>query len=84
MVSIQDYYSSSMRFILFNHRINFKIHSCTNHTLHEKDAAIDARIHDLKNYPALLRNFEAKSKLTRGDVKQKVLLARTALEEVLR
>jgi len=52
--------------------------------LHEKDAAIDARIHDLKNYPALLRNFEAKSKLTRGDAKQKVLLARTALEEVLR
>jgi hypothetical protein len=52
--------------------------------LHEKDAAIDARIHDLKNYPALLRNLEAKSKLTRGDVKQKVLLARTALEEVLR
>jgi hypothetical protein len=58
--------------------------SCTNHTLHEKDAAIHSRIHDLKYYPALLRNLEAKSKLTRGDVKQKVLLARTALEEGFR
>jgi hypothetical protein len=52
--------------------------------LHGKNAAIDARIHDLKYYPALLQNLEAKSKLTRGDVKQKVLLARPALEEVFR
>ena len=38
----------------------------------------------MKNYPILLRNLEAKSKLSRGDVKQKVLIATRDLEEVVR